>query len=176
MGLTKSVLGNEVRAWGAHWPATRIQPKWNPYWLETWRDEDGSDYNREWGNIVKACKEKPWRNMTCFGHNLHLAITTTIEKQPNVSRAIGVCKKVVAAFNISWKRKKALSEAQLHDNPGIAPPKLASVSINFLGLTLLLFCSVVPLSWNKVVFNSLGINTQNDSTGVEKQKSNSTGA
>ena len=98
------------------------------------------------GNIVKACKEKPWRNMTCFGHNLHLAITTTIEKQPNVSRAIGVCKKVVAAFNISWKRGKALSEAQLHDNPGIAPPKLASVSINFLGLTLLLFCSVVPLS------------------------------
>ena len=59
-------------------------------------------------NIVKAFKEKQWRNMTCFGHNLHLAITATIEKQPNVSRAIGVCKKVVAEFNMSWKRKKAL--------------------------------------------------------------------
>ena len=64
-------------------------------------------------NIVKACRVKQWPNTTCFGHNLHLAITTTIEKQPNVSRAIRVCKKTVAAFNMSWKRKKALSEAQL---------------------------------------------------------------
>ena len=26
-------------------------------------------------NIVKACRDKNWRNITCFGHNLHLAIT-----------------------------------------------------------------------------------------------------
>ena len=76
--------------------------------------------------------------MTCFGHNLHLAITTTIEKQPNVSRAIGVCKKTVAAFNMSWKRKKALSEAQLQEDQDKAPLKLASVC-----MSLLFYLSVV---------------------------------
>ena len=89
-------------------------------------------------NIVKACRDKQWPNMTCFGHNLHLAITTTIEKQPNVSRAIGVCKKTVAAFNMSWKRKKALSEAQLQEDPDKAPLKLASVC-----MSLLFYLSVV---------------------------------
>ena len=121
--------------------------------------------------------------MTCFGHNLHLAITTTIEKQPNVSHAIGVCKKVVVAFNMSWKRKKAISETQLHENPGKAPLKLASVCMNFTVFTfLLLFCSTHKLkqitnSFCVIgMFNSLGINMQNDSTGVEKQKGYLTGA
>ena len=81
------------------------------------------------GNIVKACKNKEWRNITCFGHNLHLAITNTINKRADVSRAVGVCKKTVAAFNMSWKRKKALREAQLQDEPEETPLKLASVCI-----------------------------------------------
>ena len=81
-------------------------------------------------NIVKACKNKEWRNITCFGHNLHLAITNTINKRADVSRAVGVCKKTVAAFNMSWKRKKALREAQLQDEPGKTPLKLASVCIH----------------------------------------------
>ncbi len=29
-----------------------------------------------------------------------------------IDRAIGVCKKVIAAFSISWKKKKALGDAQ----------------------------------------------------------------
>ena len=81
-------------------------------------------------NIVKACKNKDWCDITCFGHNLHLAITNTIAKEPNLTRAVGVCK-TVAAFNMSWKRKKALSEAQLQEEPGKPPLKLASVCIVF---------------------------------------------
>ena len=58
-------------------------------------------------SIVKACKNKEWRNITCFGHNLHLAITNTINKRADMSRAVSDCKKTVAAFNMSWKRKKS---------------------------------------------------------------------
>ena len=78
-------------------------------------------------NIVKACRDKNWRNITCFGHNLHLGITNTIAKEKNVSRALGVCRKSVAAFSMSWKRQKALTEAQFQEQPGVKPVKLASV-------------------------------------------------
>ncbi|CAB4034362.1 zinc finger BED domain-containing 1-like [Paramuricea clavata] len=86
-------------------------------------------------NIVKACKDKEWNNITCFGHNLHLAITNTIAKEPNLKRAVGVYKKSVAAFNMSWKRKKALSEAQLQENPENPPLKLASECSTHWGST-----------------------------------------
>ena len=88
-------------------------------------------------NNVKSCKDKQLRrNMTCFSYNLHLAITTIIARQPNVSRVIGVCKKTVAAFNMRWKRKKALSEAQLQDDSAKVPLKLPSVCMIFTILTL----------------------------------------
>lgn len=41
-------------------------------------------------NILKACREKKWCNITCFGHNLHLAITNSLAKEKNASRALGV--------------------------------------------------------------------------------------
>lgn len=78
-------------------------------------------------NIVKTCRDNNWRNITCFGHNLHLGISNAIAKEPKVSRALGVCRKTVAAFSMSWKRRKALTEAQIREEPGVKPVKLASV-------------------------------------------------
>lgn len=80
-------------------------------------------------NIVKACRDKNWRNITCFGHSLHLAITNTLAKEKNASRALGICRKTVAAFSMSWKRQKALTDAQIQEEPGVKPVKLASVCI-----------------------------------------------
>ena len=88
-------------------------------------------------NIVKACRDSNLRNLTCFGHNLHLAITNTIGKEPNLKRVIGVCKKTVAAFNMSWKRQKALAEACRQEDSEKKPLKLTSVSIRYFTNALL---------------------------------------
>lgn len=38
-------------------------------------------------------------------------------KQREVERAVGVCKKIVAAFSNSWKRRRELAKAQAEQNP-----------------------------------------------------------
>lgn len=79
-------------------------------------------------NIKKACKDNKWMNVPCFGHNLHLAITNTLAKESKVSRALGICKRIVTAFGTSWKRRRDLTAAQLQEKPGQKVKKLASVS------------------------------------------------
>ncbi|KAL3995876.1 N-acetyltransferase 8 [Sarotherodon galilaeus] len=62
-------------------------------------------------NMVKAAQLNEWTRLQCFGHRLHLAIENAI-KDGRVSRAIGLCKKLVGHFSHSWKKKAALTEAQ----------------------------------------------------------------
>ncbi|CAB4038869.1 zinc finger BED domain-containing 1-like, partial [Paramuricea clavata] len=76
-------------------------------------------------NIKKACRDNNWLNVPCFGHNLHLAITNTLSKKTRVSHALGICKKVVAAFGTSWKRRRNLEAAQVQEEPGKKVKKLA---------------------------------------------------
>ena len=64
-------------------------------------------------NIVKAKCDLDWPWISCFGHNLHLAITKSMKDKPRISRAIGICKRIVNAFSQSWKRRRNLSKAQL---------------------------------------------------------------
>ena len=64
-------------------------------------------------NIVNAAARLNWTRLSCFGHNLHLAITSSIKDEHRCSRAIGVCHKIVSAFSQSWKCKRELSNAQL---------------------------------------------------------------
>ena len=64
-------------------------------------------------NIVKAVRDLNWPWISCFGHNLHLAITKSTKDEPRISRAIGICKRIVSAFSRSWKRRRDLSKAQL---------------------------------------------------------------
>jgi hypothetical protein len=78
--------------------------------------------------IKKACKDIEWTNIPCFGHNLHLAITNTLNHIPRIGRALGICKKIVAAFGLSWKRRRDLTAAQVQDEPGQKFKNLASVS------------------------------------------------
>ena len=55
-------------------------------------------------NVVKAVRDPGWLWMSCFGHNLHLAITNSMKDENRISRAIGVCNRIVTAFSQSWKR------------------------------------------------------------------------
>ena len=64
-------------------------------------------------NIINAASRLNWTRLSCFGHNLHLAITSSIKDDHRCSRAIGVCHKIVSAFSQSWKCKRELSNAQL---------------------------------------------------------------
>ena len=65
-------------------------------------------------NIVCATSNRlGWNHLSCFGHNLHLAVTNSMKDEVHVARAFGVCRKLVELFAHSWKKKRELSEAQV---------------------------------------------------------------
>ena len=49
--------------------------------------------------------------VSCFGHNLDLAVNKSLN-DPRINRVIGLCRKVVSFFSYSWKRQRELREAQ----------------------------------------------------------------
>ena len=67
-------------------------------------------------NVVKAARDLKWRRLSCFGHNLHLAITKSLDHDSRVSRALGLTRKIVSVFHCSWKCKRELSKSLLNLN------------------------------------------------------------
>ena len=67
-------------------------------------------------HIINATKRLDWPRLSCFGHNLHLGVTKSLADDLRCSRALGLCRKVVAAFSGSWKRKRELTKAQVNLN------------------------------------------------------------
>ena len=63
-------------------------------------------------NIISAAERLEMTRLACFGHNLHLSVTNALKDDPRLSRAVGVCKKIVSAFSYSWKKKSELSRVQ----------------------------------------------------------------
>ena len=45
-------------------------------------------------------------HLSCFGHNLNLAVTNSTKGDDRVARAFGLCKKIVSAFSHTWNKKK----------------------------------------------------------------------
>ena len=43
--------------------------------------------------------------LACFGHNLHLGVTNAMKDDSRLSRALGVCKKIVSSFHIAGRRR-----------------------------------------------------------------------
>ena len=66
-------------------------------------------------NIKVACKLLTWMGVSCFGHNLDLAIIKDLS-DPWIDWVIGLCRKVVPSFSNSWKRQKELRKAQQQKN------------------------------------------------------------
>ena len=63
-------------------------------------------------NVIAAMDILGWKRLSCFGHNLHLAVTNSVKGDHRISRAVGVCKKLVVCFAHSWKKKRELAEVQ----------------------------------------------------------------
>ena len=49
-------------------------------------------------NVISAAERLQMTRLACFGHNLHLSVTNALKDDPRLSRAVGVCKKIVSAF------------------------------------------------------------------------------
>lgn len=45
-----------------------------------------------------------WNHLSCFGHNLHLAVNNSMKDEVHVTRAFGVSRKLVELFAHSWKK------------------------------------------------------------------------
>ena len=63
-------------------------------------------------NIVNAASRLDWMRLSCFGHNLHLAITNSIKCDNRFTRALGLARKIVSIFSMSWKKRRDLAKAQ----------------------------------------------------------------
>ena len=89
--------------------------------LETWGLEEEKQIcltTDSGSNMVNAVSRLNWLRLSCFGHNLHLAITNSIKCDDRCSRALGLSRKIVSAFSMSWKKRRDLAKAQLdHDLP-----------------------------------------------------------
>lgn len=72
-------------------------------------------------NIILACRLLGWTRLSCFGHNLDLAVRKGFDDQ-RVSRVLRLCRQIVAAFAYSWKRTKELH--QTLEQKGIPIKKL----------------------------------------------------
>lgn len=77
-------------------------------------------------HIKAAANLLSWTRVSCFGHNLHLAVTKAINNDHRCTRAIGVAHKVVSCFSLSWKRRRELTKAQINLN--LPQHSLVSVS------------------------------------------------
>ena len=67
-------------------------------------------------NIKAAATNLNWTQISCFGHNLHLAKTKAINHGNRCTRAIGVVHKTVSSFSMNWKRHRELTKAQINLN------------------------------------------------------------
>ena len=77
-------------------------------------------------NIIKMCNDMELPRISCFGHNLHLAINHGMKDDPRVDRMVGLCRNIVSSFSKSWNRRKLLAENQQKE--GLPQVSLISVS------------------------------------------------
>ena len=77
-------------------------------------------------NIIKASEELKCERLPCFGHCLNLAVTNTLKGDTRVCRALGVARKIVSSFSMSWKKRRDLTKLQLEK--GLPQHNLIAVS------------------------------------------------
>ncbi len=63
-------------------------------------------------NIVSATRKLGWQRLSCFGHNLNLAVTKSLQHDHRVTRSLGLARKIVSSFSNSWKRRRELKRVQ----------------------------------------------------------------
>ena len=83
--------------------------------LESWglKFEQQICITTDESNMVAAVAKLGWTHLSCFGHNLNLAVTNSMKDEDSITRAVGVCKRVVQHFAHSWKKRSSFTEAQV---------------------------------------------------------------
>ena len=84
-------------------------------------------------NIVAAItKEAQWPWLNCFGHNLHLAVTNAMTKDPKTKektdKAMLQSRGLANAFSKSWQKRRDLGRAQ--EELGLDKHCLIQVKLN----------------------------------------------
>jgi len=64
-------------------------------------------------NMISAAGALGWQRLACFGHCLKLAVTNALKDDQKVTRVLGVARKIVGAFSVSWKRQRDLLKVQV---------------------------------------------------------------
>lgn len=95
-------------------------------------------------NIKKALRDLDWINLSCFGHNLHLAVNGAMNDK-RISRTLGVCRTIVSTFSTSWKKRRELKEAQ--ETLGLPKHQLITVSL------LSIYCSLHIVGLHVLLLN-----------------------
>ena len=96
-------------------------------------------------NIISAAGIVDWPRLSCFGHNLHLFITKAIKDDAHCSRALGVCRKIVSSFSMSWKRKREQTKTQVnlelkqHSLIAISSCKICMLNIRINGMLYVMY-------------------------------------
>ena len=62
-------------------------------------------------NFVAGFRTKGWTRLSCFGHNLDLAVGKGLD-HPQIQKALGRCRSLVECFSRSWKKSGDLQEKQ----------------------------------------------------------------
>ena len=76
--------------------------------LESWEEKLVCLTSDSGNNVVSAAKQLEWTRLSCFGHNLHNAVNSSIKDDVRVSRATRICKKIVGTFSHCWKKQREL--------------------------------------------------------------------
>ena len=76
-------------------------------------------------NFVSGLRLLEWMRLSCFGHNLDLAISKSLASH-RIQRAIGKCHSLIELFNRSWKKSRDLHQKQC--DLGLKEHNLISVS------------------------------------------------
>ena len=63
-------------------------------------------------NVICAAEKLSWTRLPCFGHVLHNAVGNATKNDNRISRAFGICRKIVCTFSHSWKKKRELTKVQ----------------------------------------------------------------
>ena len=62
-------------------------------------------------NFVSALQILDWTRLSCFGHNLDLAINKSLVST-HIQRAVSRCHSLIELFNRSWKKSRDLYQKQ----------------------------------------------------------------
>lgn len=79
------------------------------------------------GNIKNAVTQLGITHVSCFGHNLNLAVNKSWKNEPRTTRAVSVCKSIVSQFSHSWHKRRDLAKYQ--EELGLKTKALITVSI-----------------------------------------------